>query len=87
MNKIDISELAENNKEFAELLADLTQKFQCNWNDNVHDSFLLYNQRVCDIYDSFEAAYGSVCRINDTSFNNEELHSSTEHLVNEVEHL
>lgn len=46
MEKIDLSSLERNAKEYFELSNSLREKYNCNWNDTVHDSYKYYVKQV-----------------------------------------
>lgn len=53
INKIDtagLSEIKKCDSEYNKLLSDLSNSYNCNWNDMIHDSYLNYLKQIQDIY-------------------------------------
>lgn len=87
MSKVDLSPLNSEINGLSELVTLLEQKYQCNWDDVIHDSFIDFNKGVNSDLASFQKIFEYLTRINNTSFNNDELLSETESILHEVESL
>ena len=87
MSNVDLSPLNSEINELSELVTLLENKYQCNWDDAIHDSFIEYNKGVKSNLESFVKIYEYLTRINNTSFNNDGLLSETENILHEVESL
>lgn len=45
---VDITSLKENSLEFNQLVSDLKDKYKCDWDDSVHDSYAPFVNRITE---------------------------------------
>ena len=46
MKTVDLTSLKANDTEYEELIRTVAEKYECEWNDEVHDSYELYIRQI-----------------------------------------
>ncbi len=46
MNRVDITPLIDNGRQYSEISQRLSDRYECEWDDDVHDSFRGYVKQV-----------------------------------------
>lgn len=52
MKNVDLSPLKNNDLEYKKIMTLLSEKFNGNWDDNIHESFRLFIKQISDNADS-----------------------------------
>ena len=55
INKADLSKIKRCDSEYNKLLSDLSNSYDCNWNDPIHDSYLNYLKQIQDIHNEIHS--------------------------------
>ena len=87
MISIDISQINKVSLEYQKMSADLIQNHKGLWDDPVHDSFVEYNKQIKSSNENISKIYDSTNDVASTAFNNQELISKADSVLNEVKAL
>lgn len=87
MKTVDISQIKRVSLDYRKMSEDLTQNHNGSWEDSVHDSFVNYNKQIKSSSETISKIYDSTNKIADSSFDNQELISKANSVLNEVKSL
>ena len=75
MDRINIASMIDIENKYRDLVESLEEKYKCNWDDEIHDSFINY---VNQIRECFEAIHEIRCKMEELEQEVEEL------LINDI---
>lgn len=87
MKTVDISQIKRGSLDYQKMSSDLAQNHKGPWEDSVHDSFVNYNKQVKSSSEIISKIYDSTNDIANSSFDNQELISKANSVLNEVKSL
>ena len=87
MKSVDLSPLNSNDTEFQKVVTELSGKYQCDWNDSVHDSFRPFISTMEDhaqaVHKIDSQAEAILREVENTNI--DEMCSTADNLVSEAE--
>ena len=87
MKSVEISRVQKTSNDYLKMSSDLIQNHKGQWDDPVHDSFVVYNKLVKNSSDCITKIYKSTQSIADSSFDNKVLIDSADRVLSEVRSL
>ena len=84
MKDIDLAALSKLSDDYKQLSDTLKKKYNCSWNDSVHESFRAFTTSVESTSEDLIRINGSVNTTMDKSLNVDNLKNRVDSLVNEV---
>lgn len=87
MKTIDLTQLLDNDSEFAKLVGSVSEKYKCDWDDAVHDSYASF---VRDLDDCSKQIHAIRCKAEtlekeETALKVDDVISSADQLCREAE--